>query len=497
VYDQALRSPLGEDLVEFAIQFRILDRVAPEQSGSNLFPVQSFAQQVPGLSGSLVECEDPIGLQMNQHGLVTDLAGYDLRIGPQGVAGLVHSSHDLQDLSRPQAKFPVDDRLHREYRPNVGDATSSAVSLRVPFVDVTRSLAPILGEIESDIAALLRDGRFAQGPAVAEFEERFADYCGAGRCVGVASGLDGLRLSLLAAGIEPGDEVIVPALTFAATFEAVVQAGGVPKPVDVSLEDLNLDVGAVESALTERTRFVMPVHLYGQPADMRSLLSIADKHGLTIIEDACQAHGAARGGLRAGSVGHAGVFSFYPTKNLGAIGDAGAVVTNDESLADQLVLLREHGQAAKYRHDEVGYTARLDTIQALVLLRKLPLLDRWNEERRAVANTYLEKLRGIGDLELPPVAVEAEHVWHLFVIRTEDPDALAAHLSGYGIGTGRHYPEPPHLSRAFVSLGHSTESFPIAEKVAAECLSLPIYAGITADEISDVADAVASYFDDA
>jgi dTDP-4-amino-4,6-dideoxygalactose transaminase len=385
----------------------------------------------------------------------------------------------------------------REYRPNVGDSASPVVSLRVPFVDVTRSLRPILGEIESDIAVLLRDGSFAQGPAVAEFEESFAGYCGAGRCVGVASGLDGLRLSLLAAGIEPGDEVIVPALTFAATLEAVVQAGGVPKPVDVSLEDLNLDAGGIEAALTERTRFLMPVHLYGQLADMRAIRSTASEQGLIIVEDACQAHGATRGGLRAGTTGRAGAFSFYPTKNLAAIGDAGAVVTDDDTLADRIVSLREHGQSVKYRHAAVGYTARLDTIQALVLLRKLPLLGSWNEERRAVASAYFEGLKGVGDLVLPPVAPEAEHVWHLFVVRTGDPEALSAHLSDHGIGTGRHYPEPPHLSEAFRHLGHTEGSFPVAEKIARECLSLPIFPGIEREELDYVITSVAGYFESA
>lgn len=404
-----------------------------------------------------------------------------------------HRFHDLQDLCLPQA---VDGQPDREYRPDVGESAGAAVSSRVPFVDLTRGLEPILSEIEADVAGLLRDGRFAQGPAVAEFEERFAEYCGSSRCVGVASGLDGLRLSLLAAGIRPGDEVIVPALTFAATFEAVVQAGGVPVPVDVSLDDLNLDVGLVEEAVSERTRFLMPVDLYGQLADMRGLAQLAAKHDLEIVEDACQAHGASRDGIVAGTAGRTGVFSFYPTKNLGAVGDAGAVVTDDGDLADRIVSLREHGQTAKYRHESVGYTARLDTIQALVLLRKLPLLDGGNEERRAAAGRYLDGLRSVRELQLPPVA-SAEHVWHLFVVRTKDPEALAAHLSEQGVGTGRHYPEPPHLSPAFRELGHAAGAFPVAEQVAAQCLSLPIFAGINPEEVDQVVDAVREYFADA
>src|SRR5919199_1754235 len=262
-------------------------------------------------------------------------------------------------------------------------ATSTGV--RVPFLDLAPSHEPIKASILEAIDELIDSNAFTNGPQVEEFEEAWATYCGTRYCVGVASGLDALRLALLAAGIERGDEVIVPALTFAATFEAVTQAGGVPVPVDASERDWELDVNAVEAAITPRTRFVMPVHLYGQMVDMAALAVVAERHDLTIIEDACQAHGATRDGIRAGTTGRATAFSFYPGKNLGAMGDAGALVTDDEELGSKMHALREHGQTAKYRHEYDGYPARLDTIQALVLLKKLPLLDERNESRRAAA----------------------------------------------------------------------------------------------------------------
>ena len=325
------------------------------------------------------------------------------------------------------------------------------------------------------------------------FESAFAAYCGSRHCIGVSSGLDALRLAFLAGELEPGDEVILPANTFAATVEAVVQAGGRPVLADVSEQDYNLDPAAVEAALTPRSRFLLPVHLYGQMADVVALEEIARGHGLEIIEDACQAHGARRDGLRAGTVGRAGAFSFYPAKNLGAMGDAGACVTDDGDLAERMRALREHGQRRKYEHDLEGYTARLDSIQALVLLRKLPLLDGWNEERRAAARFYAEALDGVGDLRLPPVPEGSEPVWHLFVLRTADPDRLAGFVRERGIHTGRHYPQPIHLSPAYAHLGYRAGAFPVTEALAAEVLSLPIFAGITEAQLTTVAAAIEDY----
>jgi dTDP-4-amino-4,6-dideoxygalactose transaminase len=364
----------------------------------------------------------------------------------------------------------------------------------VPFLD----LAPVHEGLKAELLAAFSDlidvGAFTNGPAVVELERAFAEYCGTDCCVGTASGLDALRLALIAAGIEPGDEVVVPAMTFVATLEAVTQAGGRPVVADVSEADDGLEPGAAAAALTERTRFLMPVHLYGQLADMRALQSLAARHGLGIVEDACQAHGAERDGLRAGAAGTAAAFSFYPGKNLGAFGDAGALVTDDEGLAERVRGLREHGQRAKYRHEVEGYTSRLDTIQALVLLRKLPLLDRWNEERRAAAAFYASALGGVGDLRLPPVPDGSYPVWHLYVVRTSSRAALADFLAERKIATGRHYPEPPHLTGAYAHLGYRRGEFPVAERLADEALSLPLFPGITEAQLDAAADAITRFF---
>ena len=310
----------------------------------------------------------------------------------------------------------------------------------------------------------------------------------------MSSGLDALRIALLSAGIEQGDEVIVPANTFVATFEAVTQAGGVPVPADISEDDYNIDVSAAEAAVTSRTRFLVPVHLYGSMADMRALSALAERHGLKLVEDACQAHGAERDGLRAGAIGKAGAFSFYPGKNLGAMGDAGALVTDDEWIASEARALREHGQIAKYEHAVEGYTARLDTLQALVLLRKLPLLDGWNEQRRRVAQFYTEHLSGIGDLRLPSVRPGRTSVWHLYVVRTSDPEGLAAFLASRDIGTGRHYPQPAHLAPAYEWLGYEHGAFPVAERLSSEVVSLPIFPGISEEQLHSVVTSIDDFF---
>jgi dTDP-3-amino-3,4,6-trideoxy-alpha-D-glucose transaminase len=368
-------------------------------------------------------------------------------------------------------------------------------AIRVPFLDLGVMHAPIKDELLADFGELIDANAFINGPQVRAFEEAFAGYTGASRCVGLSSGLDALRLALLAAGIERGDEVVVPADTFAATFEAVTQAGGVPLPVDATDDDYCLDPDAVRAAVTDRTRFVMPVHLYGQLSDMAALATAAEATGLTIIEDACQAHGAVRDGIRSGERARAAAFSFYPGKNLGAMGDAGALVTDDDDLADRIVALREHGQRAKYKHDFDGYTARLDTMQAIVLLRKLPFLDEWNDQRRAVAREYTERLANVGDLVLPNVPEGSEPVWHLYVVQTDAPQRLADFLAERAIGTGRHYPEPPHLSRAFAGLGYRAGQFPVSERLADRCLSLPIFPGMTSEQIDAVVEGVGAFFD--
>jgi dTDP-4-amino-4,6-dideoxygalactose transaminase len=360
----------------------------------------------------------------------------------------------------------------------------------VPFLDLRHSHDSLKETLLEAFGDLIDANAFTNGPAVAEFEAAFAAYCRREACIGLASGLDALRLGLLAAGLEPGDEVIVPANTFIATLEAVSQAGGVPVIADVSKSDLNMDPEAAGAAVTDRTRFLMPVHLYGQMADMRALLEL----GIPILEDACQAHGASRDEALAGELGMAAAFSFYPGKNLGAFGDAGALVCNEGDLVTKVKALREHGQRAKYDHELVGFTARLDTIQAIVLKAKLPHLERWNDERRAAARFYSEALEGVGDLELPPVAPGSEPVWHLYVVRTADSTGLADHLRERAIGTGFHYPEPAHLSGAYRHLGYEAGSFPITEAAAPRLLSLPIFPGISQAQLETVVKGVRSYF---
>jgi dTDP-4-amino-4,6-dideoxygalactose transaminase len=374
-------------------------------------------------------------------------------------------------------------------------AVEPTTSAPVPFLDLAPMHAPLKSAILEDVARLIDTGAFTNGPQVAEFERAFADWCGAGDAVGLASGLDALRLALLAGGIDPGDEVVVPANTFVATLEAVTQAGGVPVVVDASERDYNLDVDAATAAAGPRTRFVMPVHLYGQLADMRALGEVAEAAGLTIVEDACQAHGATRDGFRAGSVGLAAAYSFYPGKNLGAFGDAGALTTERPELAASVRALREHGQRAKYVHATEGFTARLDTIQAIALLHKLPLLDGWNEERRAVARGYAEGLDGVGDLRLHPVPDGSDPVWHLYELRTGRRDALAAYLKERGVASGLHYPQPVHLAPAYASLGLRAGAFPVAEALAGELLSLPVYPGMTDGQVERVVETVRAFFD--
>ncbi len=364
----------------------------------------------------------------------------------------------------------------------------------MPFVDLSPQHAVLRDALLDEIGALIDSGAFTNGPQVEELERAFAAYCGTADCVGLASGLDALRLALLASDVGSGDEVIVPAATFVATLEAVSQTGATPVIVDVSLNDYGLDPGAADAAVTERTRFLLPVHLYGQMADMRALLEVAGRHGLGVVEDACQAHGADRDGLRAGSVGRAGAFSFYPGKNLGAMGDGGALATDDAGLAARVRALREHGQREKYRHEWVGYTARLDTIQALIVLRKLAYLDGWTSQRRVAAAWYAEALTGVGDLVLPAVPAGSDPVWHLFVVRTADPAALAAFLAERNVSAGRHYPEPVHLTRAYAHLGHAQGDFPVAERLGREALSLPLYPGITEAQLFAVVSAVEDYF---
>jgi len=365
----------------------------------------------------------------------------------------------------------------------------------VPFRSLRPVHDPVKDRILADIAEMIDTDTFTNGPQVEAFEQAYAAYCRTRFCVGVSSGIDALRLGLLAAGIEPGDEVIAPANSFIATYAAIRQAGGRPVLVDVTAEDYNIDPDAARAAVNERTRFLLPVHLYGQMADLRRLEPLARNRGLVLVEDAAQAHGAERDGARAGSVGRAAGFSFWPGKNLGAIGDAGAIVTSDEELAVRVRALREHGQRVRGRYDYEGYTARLDTVQAIALLHKLPLLDGWNAQRRAASAFYAEALAGVGDVGLPPAAPGSSHVWHLFPLLSDSRcDRIRDVFAERGIGTGRHAPQPPYLAPAFAWLGYPRGAFPLTERLAERSTLLPLFPGITEGQQQAVVDAVVDAF---
>ncbi len=384
--------------------------------------------------------------------------------------------------------------MDRGHPATILSRVSTAVS-SVPFLDLRPSHDSLKEAFLERVSALVDTNAFINGPDVAVFERSFAEWVGTSECVGLASGLDAIRLALLALGLQPGDEVIVPAMTFVATCEAVTQAGGRPVLVDVRPADYCIDPDAVEAAVGPRTKALLPVHLYGQMADLRRLGSIAEKTGVALVEDAAQAHGAERDGLRAGRVGQVGCFSFYPGKNLGAFGDAGAVTLDDPALAARVRAYREHGQVAKYQHAYEGYTARLDTIQAIALDLKLPHLDGWTEERRAAAATYLVELDEVGDLGLPLVPAGSDPVWHLFVVTTADPTGFQAALRERGVATGRHYPDPIHLTQAYAHLGYAAGAFPVAERLARTVVSLPMFPGITGVELEQVVEAVRAAFD--
>ncbi|EGJ11386.1 MULTISPECIES: DegT/DnrJ/EryC1/StrS family aminotransferase [Rubrivivax] len=321
---------------------------------------------------------------------------------------------------------------------------------------------------------VLDSGWYVLGQEVESFEREFAALCGARHCVGVGNGLDALILVLRAWGIGPGDEVIVPANTYIATWLAVTHTGATPVPVEPTAGGYNLDPALLRPAITARTRAILPVHLYGEPADMDPIMAIAKAHGLKVLEDAAQAHGARRQGRRVGTLGDAAGFSFYPGKNLGALGDGGAVTTDDDALADRLRTLRNYGSRLKYHNEVAGFNSRLDELQAAFLRAKLPLLDGDNAHRREIAGCYLDGLRGLPGLELPAAAAGTEPVWHLFVVRHARRDALAARLAAAGIGTMIHYPVAPHLQPAYAHLGLAAGRFPRSEALHAQVLSLPI-----------------------
>jgi len=341
----------------------------------------------------------------------------------------------------------------------------------VPFLDLGFTYRALKAEIDAAVAAALASGWYIGGPMVESFEVAFAQYAQAKHTVGLANGLDALTLVLRAWGVGPGDEVLVPSNTYIATWLAVTSVGATPVAVEPDEGTYNMDPALVESRITPRTRVLLPVHLYGQPARMDELLAIAQRHDLKVLEDAAQAHGAELRGRRIGALGHATAWSFYPSKNLGAFGDAGAVTTDDAELTDKLRLLRNYGSRVKYQNELAGVNSRLDPLQAAVLSVKLRQLDAWNDARRAQAEAYLHGLRDVAGLRLPEREPNTSHVWHVFTVRTPEREALMTRLAERGIQTLIHYPIPPHRQPCYASLA---QSLPISERIHAEILSLPI-----------------------
>ena len=362
----------------------------------------------------------------------------------------------------------------------------------VPFVDLGVQYRAISAEIDDAIAKVIQDADFILGREVRLFEEEFAEFCDSSHAVGVDSGTSALELALRAFDIGPGDEVITAANSFIASALGISHAGAKPVLVDVDPFTYTLDVKALERAITRRTKAIIPVHLYGHPAHMGPIRQLADKHGLVVIEDACQAHGARYKGKRVGSLGHAAAFSFYPGKNLGAYGDGGMVVTKDRKIANRLEMLRNYGQKEKYKHLFRGYNRRLDTIQAAILRVKLRYLEKWNAARRWNAKLYQKHLEGSG-VVVPGEAGGAESVWHLYVIRTEQRDALKEHLINKGINASIHYPIPIHLQPAYHDLGYKRGDFPVTEAHADRILSLPMYAELTDRQIEFISQTVCEF----
>jgi dTDP-4-amino-4,6-dideoxygalactose transaminase len=360
----------------------------------------------------------------------------------------------------------------------------------IPFLDLKSINLRQKEDFQAALDDVLESGWLILGKHSEAFEADFSAYCGANHCVGVANGLDALHLVLKAWGIGPGDEVIVPSNTYIATWLAVSQVGATPVPVEPDFETFNIDPDLIEEAITSRTRAIIPVHLYGQTASMDKIMSIANRHGLKVLEDSAQAHGARFNKRRAGSLGHAAAFSFYPGKNLGALGDAGAVTTNDASLADKIRILRNYGSHIKYQNEIRGYNSRLDELQSAFLRAKLPLLDSDNALRSKIAATYTLGLSDLNGLIIPKASAESDHVWHLYVVRHANRAQLQSRLVELGVGTMIHYPIPPHMQPAYKDLGKHLGAFPISEKMHRDVLSLPIGPTLSQEDVEKVIAAV-------
>jgi len=362
----------------------------------------------------------------------------------------------------------------------------------IPFLDLRAVYVELKPAIDAAMARVADSGWYILGKEVTAFEQEFASFCGVKHCVGLGNGLEALELVLRAWDIGPGDEVIVPSSTYIATWLAATACGATPVPVEPDIRTANLDPERVAAAITPKTKAIIPVHLYGQATDMDPLMELGRKHGIKVLEDVAQAQGARYKGRRAGCLADAGAFSFFPSKNLGAMGDAGAVTTDDDQLADRLRTLRNYGSKVKYVNLETGVNSRLDEMQAAILRAKLPTLDTFNERRRVLAARYLDKLRGISGVELPYVPQWAEPIWHLFTVRCDDRKRITDALDAAKIGWLIHYPIPPHLQQAYRGLGMKKGDFPLAERIAETTLSLPIGPHATIEQIDRVADVIRS-----
>jgi dTDP-4-amino-4,6-dideoxygalactose transaminase len=356
---------------------------------------------------------------------------------------------------------------------------------QIPLVDLKVTFEPLKEQIFKAWEEALSGMRLFLGPNVQAFEQEFASYCGSKHAIGVSDGTNAVHLALRACGVGPGDEVITVSYTFIATTEAIMLAGATPVFVDIDPLTYNIDVSQIENRITPKTRAILPVHLYGQCADMDPIMEIARRHNIYVIEDACQAHGAEYKGRKAGSLGDIAAFSFYFTKNLGAYGEGGIVTTDDDVLAKKVRMLRDHGSEKRYYHEFLGWNARLDELQAAVLRIKLPHLDEWNEGRRAAAEHYTQSLLPL-DIELPYEASYNRHIYHLYVIRHPDRDGLRQFLTDNNVGTGIHYPVPNHLQNSFKEFGYGPGTLPVTEIVSRDILSLPMYAGITLEQVERV-----------
>ena len=357
--------------------------------------------------------------------------------------------------------------------------SKQSIGASVPFIDLPAQFKALKPQIDRVLGSIFEDASFISGPHLREFEDAFAQFVGAKHCVAVHSGTAALQLALTAAGIKPGDEVITVTNSFIASAEAISASGAVPRLVDCDANYFLIDPNQLEQSITSSTKAIIPVHLYGQPADMDKITEVAKRHNLKVIEDACQAHGATYRGRSVGVLGEVGCFSFYPGKNLGAAGDGGAVVTNDQTIATKVALMRDHGSTHKYEHEIVGHNFRLDSIQAAILNIKLPHLRIWNAQRAVHAQYYSSNLAGLRGIVVPPVAPEREHVFHLYVLKVSDRQLVEDLFNQRGIQYGIHYPTPIHLQKAYSQLGLRRGQFPVAERIAEQIISLPMFPEIT------------------